>query len=81
MTRAVVIRVLRGMVQDVHVIELGNRRSVISGPGVGLVLHQDVGGDAHGARVVEPGRGGVLSANQSMSTIEKSEDSIYLATP
>ena len=63
-TRGVVIRILRGMVQEVHVIELGYGRSVISRPRVRLVLHQDVGGDAHGAGVIEPGGGGVLSANQ-----------------
>ncbi len=64
-TRGVVIhRVIRRMVKEVHVIELGNRRSVVSGPGVGLVLHQDVGWDADRARVIEPGGGGVLSANQ-----------------
>ena len=55
----------RGTVEYVHIIELWYRRSEISrGPGVLLVLHQDVGGD--GARVLEPGRRGVLPAPQQL---------------
>ena len=61
MTLRIVI-VLRGMVEDVHVIELLYRRPpVVPGPGVCLVLHQNVRGDAHRARVIQPGSRGVLT--------------------